>query len=172
VKRFLVLFMVLGLMAGAVATAEAKKKKPKPKPEPTRVERTVEASYLGPQVLYEYRPCAPSAGAGCVTLETRANEGFLTANVTDAHGQPVSVYVVDTSEARYDLDGPSAIYGTFCGKTTEPIRFDPGTTLELWVGGQWWPTEWGPTWFVPKPPRCAPAIGTTGTISVTLSNLP
>jgi hypothetical protein len=166
VKRFLVLFMVVGLMAGAVATAEAKKK-PKPKPKPIRIERTVEASYYGPQVLYESRSCAPSGGAGCVTLETRATERSLTANVTDAHGQPVSVYVVDASEARCCLVGPRAVYGTFCGKTTEPIRFDPGTTLELWVGGDWWPT-W---WIVPEV-DCSPGIATTGTLSVTLSNLP
>ena len=165
VKRFLVLFMVLGLMAGAVATAEAKKKpKPKPKPEPAPVERTVEASYYGPQLAYEYRSCAASGEAGCVTLTTRANEKSLTAKAMDAHGQPVSVWVVDASEARYDLDGPRAVYGIFCGETTEPIQVAPGTKLELWIGGEWWPRWWG----IPDP-DCAPAIGTTGTIRVTLS---
>ena len=166
VKRFLIFFMIVRLLAGAVATAEAKKKpKPKPKPEPTPVERTVEASYYGPQLAYEYRSCASSGEAGCVILETRANERFLTAKAMDAHGQPVSVWVVDSSEARDD-NGAGTVYGHFCGETTEPIRFDPGTTLELWIGGEWWPT-W---WIVPEV-DCSPGIATTGTISVTLSNL-
>ena len=91
----------------------------------------------------------------------------MTAEATDAHGQPVSVWVVDTSEGRDGLDGTSEVYGIFCGKTTKPIRFDPGTTLELWIGGHWWPT-W---WIVPEM-GCPSVPGTTGTINVTLSNLP
>ena len=123
------------------------------------------ASYYGPQLAYEYRSCASSGGAGCVTLETRAYERSLTANVMDAHGQPVSVWVVDASQTPFDLDGPEAVYGAFCGKTTQPIRFKPGTRLELWIGGEWWPT-W---WIVPKLP-CSPGIATTGTVQVTLSS--
>ena len=155
-KRFLVSFIALGLIGGSVSTARAEQKV-------ERTERTVEASYLGAQLLYEYRSCA-LAGAGCVTIETRVGEKALTARVTDAHGQPVSVWVVDASESQGGLDGPSEVYGTFCGHTTKPIRFTPGATLELWVGGEWWPT-W---WIVPQV-KCFPAAATTGTISVTLS---
>jgi hypothetical protein len=157
-RRFLIGFLILGLMAGSVGTAEARK---------SRRVRTVVASYYGPQLLYEYRSCPPGGGAGCVTLQTRAYEKYLTANVKDAHGQPVSVWVVDSSEGVDGLDGAGRVYGTFCGKTTQPIRFDAGTTLELWIGGEWLPT-W---WIVPRV-DCSPGIGTTGTISVKLSNLP
>ena len=155
-KRFLISFVILGLMAGSVAAAEAE--------ESNGGERAVEASYYGPQLLYHFRSCAPSGGAGCVTLETRANERSLTAHAVDAHGQPVSVWVVDASQDRDPRHGASAVYGTFCGKTTEPIRFDPDTTLELWIGGEWWPT-W---WIVPKV-DCSPGLATTGTVQVTLS---
>ena len=156
-KRFLIISMTLGLMLGCLATAGAEQRAPGAK-------RTVEASYLGAQLLYEYRSCPLSGGSGCVTLETLPTEGALTARATDAHGQPVSVWVVDASEGRGGLDGPNRVYGSFCGKTTETIWFEPGTTLELWVGGEWWPT-W---WIVPKV-KCFPGAATTGTISVTLS---
>jgi hypothetical protein len=95
-----------------------------------------------------------------VSIETLAGEDSLTAVVTDAHGQPVLGWVLDASEDQF--------YGTFCGQTTEPIRFDRGTKLELWVG-TWWPT-WSPTWwFIPEGVGCFPGVATTGTIRVTLS---
>lgn len=156
-KRFLIMFMVLGLIAGSVATAEAEQGF-------ARTERSVEASYYGAQLLYQYRSCALSGGAGCVTLDTLPTETSLTAKVTDAHGQPVSVWVVDAAERQIESDGPNFVYGTFCGQTTEPIRFKAGAELELWVGGEWWPT-W---WVVPEVPRCLPGVATTGTVSVTL----
>lgn len=156
-KRFLIMFMILGLIAGSVAAADAEERF-------ERAERTVEAGYYGAQLLYQYRSCAVSGGAGCVTLDTLPSEDSLTAKVTDAHGQPVSVWVVDAAERQIELDGPNLVYGTFCGQTTEPIRFEPGAQLELWVGGEWWPT-----WVVPEVPRCFPGAATTGTISVTLS---
>ena len=156
-KRFLLMFMTLGLITGSVATAEATEGS-------ERTERTVEGRYYGAQLLYEYRSCALSGGAGCVTVQTLAHEGSLTAKVTDAHGQPVIVRVVDASTPQDGLTGRSEVYGTFCGETTEPIRFEPGTTLEFWVGvGEWWPPTW---WIVPS---CQRGAATTGNVSVTLS---
>src|SRR5688572_1748695 len=154
-KRFLVVFMVLGLIAGSVATAEAKKR-------PKRVQRTVEARYNGNWLPFGTRVCdAPSGGiGGCVWIETRATEAFLSAKVTDAHGQPVFVEVVAwSSDSIYPIE-----LGDFCGETDAPISFDPGTTLDLWVGQHvWHPGAAG---------SCEGTMGTTGTISVTLSNLP
>ena len=158
-KRLVMSFMVLGLVMGAVATAEAKRTNPK------RVERTVEDSYYGAQLLYQYRSCPLSGGAGCVVLETRGDEASLTATATDAHDLPVSVWVVDASERQLELDGANRVYGRFCGRTSKPISFEPGATLEFWIGGEWWPT-W---WIVPELPECFPGVATTGTISVTLS---
>ena len=146
-KRFLIMFMVLGLIAGSVATAEAAKKTKKP----VRVERTVEGSY-GPYPTVA--GCNEPLGTfACMTLPTRTSETFLTAKVTDVHGQPVFV------EVRSD-GHPVAI---FCGETREPISFSPGSTLTFYVGTNLWLIS----------ADCpANRVKTIGTISVTLSNLP
>ena len=151
-KRFLVLFMVIGLVIGSLATAEAKKRpKPKPTPAPIRTERTVEGSY-GPYPA-PVTGCNSALGPfACLILPTGPTEAFFTAKVTDTHGLPVFVEV-DTT------------YGTvaqFCGETNEPIRFKPGRALRFHVAVP----DWGIQTDCP-----AHSIKTTGTISVTLSNL-
>lgn len=154
-KRSLILFLILGLSAGAIGTAEADQTS-----EP--VERTVEARYLGPWLPVGSSPCASSNGAGCVTIETDPTETSLTAKVTDAHGQPVLVTVAGASGST-DLYPPAVSYGSFCGQTKEPIVVDPGVKLEFWIG-YWWP-RW---WIIPEV-ECEPGMATTGTITVTLS---
>ncbi len=147
-KRFLIVIMVAGLFAGSVATAEAKKAPRK------RVERTVEGSY-GPYPA-PITGCNEPLGAwACLTVDTGPREAFFTAKVTDAHGQPVFVEVLGTG-------GPREV---FCGETAEPIAISPGTSLQFHIGLNNWPGHTG---------LDCPAyrIKTTGTISVTLSNLP
>lgn len=157
-KRYLTLFMILGLIAGSVATAEAGQAGRK------RVERTVDGSYNTQFVPYSglvTNPCAQAAAIGCVTIQTSAKEKFLTANVTDAHGQPVLVSV-DSWDPYTET---SIEYGSFCGETEKPIRFRPGVELRFAPG------YWDP--YLPTPwASCPPGFGTTGTVSVTLSNLP
>jgi hypothetical protein len=147
-KRFLILFMVLGLVAGSVATAEAAKKTKKP----TRIERTVEGSY-GPPYVPPVTGCKSLLGPwACLIIATHSTEAFFTAKVTDAHGQPVFVWYSDH-------EGTS---GIFCGETTRPVSFAPGSEIEFRLGIDW-----------PGQLECAPhKIKTIGTISVTLSNLP
>ena len=147
-RRFLILVMVLGLIAGSVTTAEAAKKTRKP----LRVERTVEASY-GPYP-------SPVTGCNgvmdpfaCLILPTRASESFFTAKVTDLHGQPVFVQVKSAGRT-----------WAFCGETTEPIAFEPGSDLHFFLAIPNWPLEM----HLECP---ANRIKTTGTISVSLSNL-
>lgn len=155
-KRFLTLFMILGLIAGSVATAEAKKGQ-----KSTRTERTVEGRYATQFVPFSTY-CLQPAGVGCVEVETRKDEAFLTAKVVDAHGQPVLVRVLAWGDGPH----PSNYYGTFCGETDEPIAFDRGVDISLVVGGS---SEND----LPTPgASCSPGFGTTGTVSVTLSNLP
>lgn len=151
-KRFMVMFLILGLIAGSVVTAEAKKKK-----KPKRVERTVEGSYDLPPLVVA-GTCAQSGAIGCVLIATGSEEAFLTAEVTDAHGQPVSVQVSANTDGEI---GDDVTFGTFCGETTEPIPFDPGSELHFWVGS-----------LGPELAGCPPGIATTGTVTVTLSNLP
>lgn len=143
-KRFLIVFMILGLTVGSLATAEAKKIK--------RVERTVEGSY-GPYP-------APVTGCNsaleewtCMTIHTGWSENFFTAKVNDAHGQPVFVEV-------YAGD---AVVARFCGETAEPVPFQPGSSLRFYVALNLWLVS------LDCP---AHRIKTTGTITVTLSNVP
>jgi hypothetical protein len=138
--------MVLGLVAASVATAEAKGKK-----KPTRVERTVETSY----------ECEPAvfppvcSGQYREYVETRATERFFTAEVSDAHGQPLYVDVYE--------DGDSTPVASFCGETPEPISFHPGAVLTFSIDI-----------YINVPPISCPAgrFATNGTTTVTLSNLP
>ena len=155
-SSLIVLSTVIVLLTGSVATAEAEQSS-------DRYHRTFEATYHGAQVLYNFRSCSDSGGAGCVTLDTGPTEDALEASVTDAHGQPVPVWVVDASQSQ--IESARQVYGTFCGHTTDPIWFDPGAKLELWIGGDWWPT-W---WVIPEVPRCFPVAATTGRVTVTLS---
>ena len=149
-KRFLVLSMVLGLLAGNVMAAEAKKK-------PQRTTRTVEGSYASP-VLGMYGDCAEQEGIGCVSFVAGEQERYLTAKVQDAHGLPV--FVLIRSKAAGAFGEGSEPYGTFCGETTEPIAVPPGTELEFWVGAA--ASVYG----------CQPGFATSGEITATFSNLP
>jgi hypothetical protein len=146
-KRFVIMCMVLGVMVGTLVVAEAQEGF-------DSSDRTVEASYYGPQVLDQLGICASSGEAGCVTIETFPYERLLVAKVVDAQGFPVTVRVADRSDGH--------TYGAFCGETTSPIHFAPGADLELWLGDGWWP-RW---WLVPLGCYGYP---TTGTVSVRLS---
>jgi hypothetical protein len=152
-KRFVMMLLVLGLVASCVTTAEAARKTKKP----TRVERTVEGSY-GPYPAPVTGCNEPLGKFYCLAVETHSDESFFTAKVTDAHGQPVFVWVGGAGRG----NSPA----TFCGETTEPIWFSPGAELQFYVA------DLAPS--LVDPPLDCPTnrIKTTGTISVTLSNLP
>ena len=146
-KRILIMFMILGLIAGSVASAQAKGKRP------GRVERTVEKSY----------ECSPAvfppvcSGQYRLHVETRASESFFTAKVSDAHGQPLYVDVSET------YSGKGRLVGSFCGQTSEPLRFHPGAELTFTID----------IWAAAPPMSCPTArFATNGTTTVTLSNLP
>jgi hypothetical protein len=146
-KRLLTMFLVLGLTFGSVTTVEAQRAHRR------RVARTVEYAYEGPFVTQTTGCESYGRTWGCGTIKTRSTEAFLTAKVSDAHGQPVFVEVM----TRY---GDSV--GTFCGKTTDPIRFERGADLFFYIGADW-----------VTPLDCpAQRISTTGVISFTLSNRP
>lgn len=161
-QRFLMSFLVLGLMAVSAGTADASQAPAKQGARPTRVERTVERSY-GPYPA-PVTGCNSALGPyACALITTRSTEAFFTAKVTDAHGLPVYVAV------QFCRGGHGTSYGTicgggaqFCGETSKPIRFPAGAKLYFHVGLT---TGWHQT------PCPAHSVKTTGTISVTLSNL-
>ena len=143
-KRFLIVLMALGLTAGSQAAVGAEERT-------ERTERTVEGSY------------APHCNAGrgsfaCAIVDTEPGEDSFTAEVKDAHGQPVYVEVVS------DV----AVVTTFCGETAQPVSFDAGSRLEFVIEPTpyFW-SHWGVEWVGPL--DCPYRLATTGTISVTLS---
>lgn len=146
-KRFLIMFMVLGLITASAVTAEAKGKK-----RAARIERTVQGSY-GPYPAPATGCNEPLGSWACVSVPTQTRENFFTAKVTDTHGQPVFVEVLH--------DGGR---DTFCGETTSPIATVPGSTLRFYIALEMWPGHVDAL-------KCpANRVKTTGTISVTLSN--
>ena len=150
-KSFSIVLMV-ALIAGAFAAAPAEAKKKKP----VKVERTAQGTYSAPATAVGN--CTQTDGIGCMTIQTGANEEYLTATVTDQHGQPVWISI------DADLDGDSQTetsYGGFCGSTEKPIKIEPGVALVFWVGGPDLATS-----------GCAPGLGTQGTLDVTFSNMP
>jgi hypothetical protein len=153
-KRFLIMFIVLGLIVASVATANAKKR-------PARAERSLQGSYNTQFVPFSSlvrHTCTRSGAGGCVTVQTRSRESSLTAKVSDAHGQPVLVTVTGPGSNTQWIE-----YGTFCGETDQPISFDPGVELAFHIG------YWDP--YLPTPwADCPPGFGTTGKINVTLTN--
>jgi hypothetical protein len=156
VRKLLALMMVASLVFAMVATAEAGKKKKKPK-KPAKTEREAQGTYAAPATLVGN--CTQTDGVGCMTIATGPSESFLTAKVTDAHGQPVSISV------DADLDGDMTTetnYGSFCGATEEPIQIDPGASIVFWVGRA----------DVAAADGCAPGVATQGTLDVVFSNLP
>ena len=156
--------VAVGLLVGSLAMpAEAgKKKKKKAPPAPVKVERTVEANYISPATAVGL--CTQTDGVGCMEIATGPEESYLTANVVDSHGQPVLISI------QADTDGDNisdTTYGTFCGETKEPIKFDPGVSLIFWVSpgnasGMQARVEQG----------CLPGQGFQGDLSITFSNLP
>lgn len=155
-KRSVIVVLVLGLIAGGMlaAPAEAKKRKKK---RVVKVERVAQGNYIAPATIVGN--CTQADGIGCMTIAAGSNERYLTAKVTDQHGQPVAISI----EA--DLDGDmqtETSYGAFCGETTEPITIEPGVSLVFWVGRP----------DIVATTACAPGFASQGTLDVTFSNLP
>lgn len=141
--RLAVGIVAVALGLGSVGTAEAKK--------PSRTERTTQGSY-GPYPA-PVTGCNSALGTyACLIVKSRWTEHFFTAKVTDAHGQPVFVEV-------RSLGG---VVTRFCGQTPRPVEIRPSADLEFHVGLN----NWGISKDCP-----ANRVKTTGTISVSLSNL-
>jgi hypothetical protein len=149
-RRSIVVMMVIGLLAGMVAAAPAEAKKRK-------VTRKAQGTYQAPATVVGN--CTQTDGIGCMTIPAGPKERYITATVTDAHGQPVVI------EVTADLDGDiqtETSYGSFCGTTEDPIKIEPGVSLVFWVGRA----------DNAAAEACLPGVATSGTLDVTFSNLP
>jgi len=161
-KRFLILFLILGLVFGSIATADAKKKKKK-KTAPVKIERVVELEYAAPGIGVN----TPAASGGicpfadpttqeCIEIPLQADETFIKVEMTDATGLPVMGYI---SQGDTDGDGIGNLYGDFCGGHPEPIAMESTNPVRI-------------SFYNGVNPDCLPSAVTTGSIKVTLSNLP
>lgn len=135
--------------------AEAKKKKPKG---PQRTERTAESSYDTPAIGHPDVAVGCSGANGCAEFALGADESYITLSIEDSSGMPVY------ASAGQDTDGDGladASQFNFCGSTPEPVPVLPGYPLNIFIGI-------GPG----ASPPCAPALGTSGTVTAVISNMP
>ena len=163
-KRLLVVTMILGLVFGSLAAADAKKKK---KPGgPVRMEEVIEVPYEGSH-LGASTPVR--TGGVCLVDQslpfhclsatpTIKDARYVRIEVSDATGQKVGGFI---SQGDVDGDGLNDGFGGFCGAHAEPVEMNTPSepiAISLYMG------------------ICSdasgPSIATTGTITVTFSNLP
>lgn len=157
-KRTLAVFLVLGLVFGALASAEAGKKKKK---KPKKVTRTMEAVYQLPGfgTASAGVACSPALGS-CGNFAIGPDEHFAKISLADATGTPVSFSVAQDTEPGDATNTIETNHGTFCGTTGDkPINILPGYEMTIFI----W--AWGDV-------LCPTGFGTTGTITAEFSNLP
>lgn len=143
-KRFLVLFMILGLIGGSIATAEAGKKKKAPKP----------YTMTG---VYD-QPAAGTAGAGlslgAPAFTSSSTNVFMSVTIADgASPIPYGDFSWDT-----DGDGTNDTGVTVCGTEAKDLQVPANTTITAFM------------WALPSP-FCA-GFSTSGTITATFSATP
>lgn len=157
-KKLIALVAITGLlMSSLTAPADAKKKKK------GKTERTIEHDYTfgSPGVA---TGAGVSAGAclastfeqtGCINIPLAEGEVYVTVSVTDSAGQPYGILAQDT-----DTSTPAyEIFAEFCGETPQAIPVTPGLELRVSL-------------YEVGPPQSCPGPTGTGTMTVTLSNLP
>ncbi|MGI8774811.1 MAG: hypothetical protein ACR2KQ_07335 [Actinomycetota bacterium] len=158
-KKLLILALVASLIAGALIGPAAAGKKKKKKKKPQRVERVVEMEYqlaaLGVGDPAGTGAC-PAATNSCGRAATGPEDRWVKVEITDATGTPTSFSLGQDTDP--DALGTEKDLGEFCGSTgDEPIEIEPGFEILVfpWLLG----------------PACQSA-GTTGTVTMTISNLP
>lgn len=151
-KRFLVVLLTIGLIAGSLAGPAAAGKKKKKNKKPKRIERVVEFDYTCPCPgviqLGSLTGDGTNIGGGSVPPGA---EVYLTAVSEDASGMPVAV-----NFNQIGASGFNESRGTMCGETEEPIELSPGADVNIFIDG--------------FNATCGVAAG--GTLTITLSNLP
>ena len=160
-KRVLALTMILGLLVGSITTAEAQKKKKEKKV--VKVERVVEAVYQCPCGVWTPVQSAGfwlAGGAiGGALVPTGADDKFVEVEVSDASGQNVFIGMAQNVDGTDNF--AEVPVGDVCGSTEEPISIpNPGVQVDIFV------------YMGTCSDMATPSIATSGTITLTFSNLP
>lgn len=162
-KKILVTAVVIGLVAGSLAApAMAKKKKPK---KPVRVEEVIEIEYQGGNggvatPAFTGGVCLndPSMPFSCKSAIPTIAAEYIKVEVTDASGQKAGGFI---SQGDTDGDTVADGYGQFCGGHAEPVQLTvpaAAVDISLYAGV--------------CSDASGPSVVTSGTITVTFSNLP
>ncbi len=163
-KRTISVLLAAGLIIGMFAMPAVAKKKKKPA-KPVKVERVVELTYQGPgagvvspAASGGICPFSDPASQTCIEIFPEAGEKYIKVEMADATGLTVGGFI---SQGDTTGDGIGDLYGDFCGGHPEPIAMQAEMTavrISFYEGA------------------CAdasgPSVVTTGTITVTFSNLP
>lgn len=155
-KKIIIIALVLGLVAGALAAPAAAGKKKKKKKN-AKVERTVEGSYMLPSLVIA-GGCAQQDAIGCVRFAVGAGEKFVTAvKITDDNGLPIYASIQQDTDGDAQADNT---VGAFCGELEgDALEFVPGANVDVWI------------LTPPRDPTC-PGQGTSGQVEITFSNKP
>jgi hypothetical protein len=143
-KRLTIGFLACGVLATSVAAADAG-------PTQRKTTRTVVGRYEAfPAPVTGCN--TPLGSFACLITRPRSDERYVVAKVTDTHGLPVY----------FEIHQPGGSPQGFCGSTTGPIELIRRQPIAIDVGL--------PRWGVQI--SCPTSVKTTGTITLTLSNLP
>ncbi len=147
-RKVLSILLGLGLLVGVIGASGAEAKKPKKK-------RTVETPYTEPAVgALGMGVCFQ--GTSCVFVEPMPGERYVSVEIVDDLGLPVSASVIqDTSgDGNYLATDDETVH--ICGETTEPLKIEPGT-VTVWV--------WRGPGLVPP----CPGLASAGVVKTTFS---
>ena len=158
-RRFVALFLILGLVFGSIATAEAAKKKKKKKV--VKVERVVELPYqcpCGPKVMGAQLGFWLAGGAfGGGPVATGGEDKFVQIEVTDTTGSAVAVQLSIDTDGDFQADTD---VGEACGATEDPLSVPlPGSQISVFV-------------FDGTCTDGTPSVAVSGVVKLTFSNLP
>lgn len=147
-KRYLVVLLALTMIVTAMGSAQAGKKKA-----PKKVTREETAEYFAP-AYFSWNPTG-AHNIGGVSFPTGLGENFVSVEIEDATGMPVSAAVGQ------DPEGDGTVTTTdFCTSTEEPLPIEPGLEVVVFVFV-------GPCTAPP-----GPAFATQGTVTATFTNIP
>lgn len=146
----LLIILSLGALVANVPANAAPRRKHK------RVERTVEASYATPAAGVAlagdfYAACKHGDGIGCVKITPEPKELFARVAITDTTDLPVHGFITN-------IDA-STVIADFCGETRDTVFLGSGDEFLVWA-------------FAGPCSDGTPAMATSGTVTVVLSNRP